>query len=129
MKALRNTKMSILLILLATLFALSACGGAGNDDDDENILVITPIVQSPIDDQTATLNSPFEFTFPESTFFDPNLDPLSYTATGMPTGITFDAATRTFSGIPVVAGRFDITLTATDSTDLTATDNFEIVVQ
>ncbi len=47
--------------------------------------------------------------------------PYTVTQTGtLPTGLTFNAATRTFSGTPTQAGTFNISVTVTDSTGGTA---------
>ncbi|MEQ1513154.1 MAG: putative Ig domain-containing protein, partial [Lysobacteraceae bacterium] len=47
--------------------------------------------------------------------------PYTTTLTGtLPTGLTFNAATRTFSGTPTQAGTFNISVTVTDSTGGTA---------
>jgi hypothetical protein len=48
---------------------------------------------------------------------DADGDTLTYSATGLPTGATFDAATRTFSWTPTYAqgGSYPVTFTATDN--------------
>jgi len=58
--------------------------------------------------------------------------PYTVTQTGaLPTGITFNTATRTFSGTPTQSGSFPITVTVTDSTGGTAattTNNYTLVI-
>ncbi|MFD0724952.1 putative Ig domain-containing protein [Lysobacter brunescens] len=58
--------------------------------------------------------------------------PYIVTQTGaLPAGITFNAATRTFSGTPTQSGTFNISVTVTDSTGGTAatvTNNYTLVI-
>ena len=58
--------------------------------------------------------------------------PYTVTLTGaLPTGLTFNTATRTFSGTPTQAGTFNISVTATDSTGGTAatvTNNYTLTI-
>ncbi len=58
--------------------------------------------------------------------------PYTVTQTGaLPTGLTFNAATRTFSGTPTQAGTFNISVTVTDSTGGTAatvTNNYTLTI-
>ncbi len=97
-----------------------------------------PYVANPIPDQNATEDAPFSFTFAEDTFGDDDIvygDMLSYTSTlqdgsPLPAWLTFDGATRTYSGTPVNEdiGTWFVRVTATDNGGLTAFDDFEIVV-
>ncbi|MCX6884868.1 MAG: cadherin-like beta sandwich domain-containing protein, partial [Verrucomicrobia bacterium] len=82
-----------------------------------------PLIVNPITDQATTFNSPFSFTFPENTFSDPDGNTLTYTAYGLPGGITFNPGTRTFSGTPTAAGSNRVALVASDSF-LTTTNTF-----
>src|SRR6185436_278976 len=56
-------------------------------------------------------------------------DALTYSATGLPTGATFDPATRTFSWTPsfTQAGPYTVTFNVTDGT-LTASEAVAITV-
>ncbi len=58
--------------------------------------------------------------------------PYTVTQTGaLPAGLTFNAATRTFSGTPTQSGTFNISVTATDSTGGTAatiTNNYTLTI-
>jgi len=67
-----------------------------------------------------SITSPFGFGFyygpAANTFIDPDAgQTLTYSATGMPPGITFDPVTFSFSGVSEVPGEFVVTLTATDN--------------
>src|SRR5690606_21078751 len=71
-----------------------------------NALNDAPASENPIPDRTATQDLPFSFQIPANTFADPDGDTLTYSAqlTGggaIPSWLTFDAATRTFSGTPL----------------------------
>jgi alpha-galactosidase len=54
--------------------------------------------------------SPFLFTVPTT-----GQAPLTFTATGLPSGLTIDAATGTISGTSPAAGSYDVTVTATNA--------------
>lgn len=90
-----------------------------------------PVVSNPIPDTNAIYGTPFTFNFAANTFSDP--DPgqtLSYTASGLPAGISFTPATRTLSGTPTAVGNNSVTITATDngSPALSTNDVFDIVI-
>ena len=96
--------------------------GAGNSP---------PSLASPIPNTAGNYGAPLNFTFAANTFSDP--DPgqtLSYAATGLPAGISFTPATRTFSGTPTAVGTNSITVTATDngSPALSTNEVFDIVI-
>ena len=94
-----------------------------------------PTVANPIDDQTATAGTALSYQFPDDTFADTDAgDTLTYTATqsddsALPSWLSFDAATRTFSGTPATAnvGTLEVKVTASDGTD-SVSDIFDIVV-
>lgn len=75
----------------------------------------SPVLVTPIPNQTIGYRTPFTFTVPAGTFVEPNGEQtLTYTATGLPTGITFDGTTRSFAGISPI-GSTQVTVTATDN--------------
>ena len=87
-----------------------------------------PLQNQTIPDQTATVGQAFSFVFSESTFRDPDGDALTYSASGMPDWLSFDSATRTFSGTPgaddlLEAARL-ITITASDDHGASARASF-----
>ena len=63
--------------------------------------------------QSATVGFAYSTTT-AGAFSDPNGDPLSYTATNLPTGVTINPATGFISGVPSVSGTFGIVVTAND---------------
>jgi Ca2+-binding RTX toxin-like protein len=95
-----------------------------------------PTVASPIPDTTATEDSAFNFQIPASTFSDADAgDILTYSATlaggaPLPSWLTFNATTGTFSGTPTNGdvGNLSIQVTATDTAGATATDTFNLAV-
>jgi large repetitive protein len=96
----------------------------------------TPTVASAIADQSATEDSAFSFQVPASSFADVDAgDALSYSAkladgTTLPSWLSFNAATRTFSGTPLNAnvGTISVKVTATDGAFASVSDNFDIAV-
>ena len=90
-----------------------------------------PIVANPIANQSATYGVAFTFTIPANTFTDADAgQTLTYTASGLPAWLSFDANTHTFTGTPTTLGSSTITVTATDSASpaLSASTTFGVVV-
>jgi VCBS repeat-containing protein len=95
-----------------------------------------PVVANAVADQLATEDAPFSFTVPAGAFSDVDVgDVLSYSATrvngtALPSWLTFDAATRNFSGTPLNAdvGTISVRVTATDTGGLSASDTFDVTV-
>jgi VCBS repeat-containing protein len=98
---------------------------AGND---------APVVANAIADQSATEDTAVNFTFPANTFSDADLDALTLSAargdgSALPAWLSFNAATRTFSGTPPLNfnGNIDLRVTASDGS-LSASDTFTLTV-
>ncbi|WP_292861976.1 putative Ig domain-containing protein [Nostoc sp. LPT] len=95
-----------------------------------------PTVQQAIIDQIATEDTNFTFTIPDNTFSDVDAgDILTYSATlengnSLPSWLTFDPVTRTFKGGATNSevGSVNITVSAIDTSDATATDDFTLAV-
>ena len=89
----------------------------------------TPTVANAITNQSATEDSAFSFQFAANTFADVDVgDTLTYSVTSaLPAWLSFDAATRTFSGTPANGdvGFVDVTVQASDGT-AHITDTFRI---
>jgi predicted outer membrane repeat protein len=95
----------------------------------------SPVVASAISDQSAKEDTAFSFVVPSGTFTDANGDTLTYTATSangsaLPSWLSFNATTRTFSGTPLNAhvGAITVRVTAADGITGTASDEFTITV-
>ena len=115
-------------------FTYTANDGSG----DSNTVTVTitvmgvndaPTMANTIADQSATEDVAFSFTFPTNTFNDVDGDSLTYTsdASGW---LTFNSATRTFSGTPANAdvGTVSIIVRATDGAGAFVEDQFDITV-
>ena len=95
-----------------------------------------PTVATPIADQVTVEDAAFNFTIPASAFTDANVgDLLSYSATladgtVLPSWLSFNAATRTFSGTPINGnvGNLNVKVTATDLAGAIASDVFSLTV-
>ena len=95
-----------------------------------------PTVANELPDQTARAGTAFSYAFPANTFSDTDTaDTLTYTATkadgtALPTWLSFDAATRTFSGRPQAAevGTVSVKVTVNDGDGGSISDSFDIVV-
>ena len=114
-------------------------GNGGTVADTFNIVVANindaPTVANAIADQNATEDSAFNFQFTPNTFADVDGDTLNYTAQlagggTLPSWLSFNAFTRTFSGTPANGdvGTISIDVTATDGSSASVTDTFDIVV-
>ena len=93
-----------------------------------------PILTSSLANQSNDEDSAFSFTIPSNTFNDEDGDTLTYIATledgsALPSWLTFDAATGTFSGTPLNddVGVISVTVTATDGS-FSVTDTFNLTV-
>ena len=120
-------------------FSFNVTDGAGNTIDSTifNITVNpvndAPTLENALGDQTATEGESFNFTIPANTFADVDDASLSYAladGTILPSGLTFDPTTATFSGTPTdtASGIYDITVTATDASTASISDTFTLTV-
>ena len=95
-----------------------------------------PVLAAQTGNQTATVGSPFSLTLPAGTFTDVDSgDSLTYAATSadgspLPSWLTFNASTRTFSGTPASAdvGTLGVKAVATDLGGLAASETFNVTV-
>ena len=110
-----------------------------SDTDTVNITVNpvndAPTVAHAIADQGATKGTQFTFPLPANTFNDVDGDALVYSATlstgaALPSWLHFDAATQTFSGTPGNSdvGTVTVKVTATNPSNTSASDSFDIIV-
>jgi len=107
------------------------------DTSDETVrLFFGPIVGrdnnppalNAIETRTVVFGTPVTFSVSAT---DPDGDPVTYAATGLPAGASFDPETRTFTWTPTEAqvGTHTITFTATDPAGLSDTKTATIVVK
>jgi Ca2+-binding RTX toxin-like protein len=95
-----------------------------------------PEVGAGITAQSATEDAAFSYTVAANAFADVDVgDTLSYSATmadasALPSWLSFDASTRTFSGTPLNAdvGGLDVRVTATDLAGASATQDLALTV-
>jgi hypothetical protein len=93
-----------------------------------------PYLKNPIPDQAATVSQFFSYTLPDSTFFDDDgNNTLSFSAAlsngnPLPSWLSFDPVTCTFSGTPDAVGTLNIKVTATDTAGASAYDIMKLVV-
>ncbi|MCX5980520.1 MAG: putative Ig domain-containing protein, partial [Nostocales cyanobacterium LacPavin_0920_SED1_MAG_38_18] len=96
-----------------------------------------PIVANLIADQNAKQGNAFSFQIPTNTFTDIDAgDVLTYSATlengnALPSWLTFNSTTRTFSGTPTNdnVGNFNVKAIATDKAGATVSDVFTLAVE
>jgi VCBS repeat-containing protein len=94
-----------------------------------------PVVANPIADQAVAVNGSLNFQVPANAFADPDAGAnLTYSATldgggALPGWLSFNAATRTFTGTPGVddRGTISIRVTASDGS-LSASDVFDLTI-
>jgi VCBS repeat-containing protein len=93
-----------------------------------------PRVATAITTQQVTVSTPLLYVVPVGTFADVDAgDTLTYTATlnggaPLPAWLTFNAATRTFSGTPTTVENLSIVVTATDLSAASASSVFTLQV-
>lgn len=92
-----------------------------------------PVVSNSLVDKVATVGANLTYTFASNTFTDSNGDALTYTATlangsSLPSWLSFNAATRTFSGVPPTTGTETIRVTANDGKGGLVSDDFLLSV-
>ncbi|MEC4802854.1 MAG: choice-of-anchor D domain-containing protein [Jaaginema sp. PMC 1079.18] len=109
-----------------------------NNDSDESTfnfavaatVSATPVNQQPIlnqaiADQTAIVGTPFSLDL-KPYFSDPDNDPLTYSATNLPNGLSLDANTGILSGNITAAGLSQISITADDGKGSQISDQFDL---
>jgi Putative Ig domain/Cadherin-like/Domain of unknown function (DUF4114)/WD40-like Beta Propeller Repeat len=96
-----------------------------------------PVVANSIATQTAVSGMTFSLSVPANTFSDPDAgDTLGYSATradgtALPSWLTFNTTTGTFSGIPAAAdvGSLSVLVRATDRGGLSVTNTFGLSIE
>lgn len=94
-----------------------------------------PQLQNPVVTQQAREDTFFRFTFADNVFYDPDGDPLTYSArvngdTPLPAWLDFDAANRTFSGTPQASdSNINVELIASDPSGQSISTFFMVGVE
>ncbi|MFA4853334.1 MAG: putative Ig domain-containing protein, partial [Bacteroidales bacterium] len=102
--------------------------------DDLKITNYSPYVKNPIPNQTESVGHSFNFTIPDDTFIDDDgNNTLTYSATlsngnPLPSWLSFEPSTRTFSGTPIGTGELNVKVIATDTANASASCTFSLVV-
>lgn len=78
---------------------------------------------------SATSETDYNFTLFPGLFSDADGDVLTWSVSGLPDGITFDASSRTLSGSTSATGTFTLTITATDASGGSTSLTLDLVVE
>ncbi len=85
-----------------------------------------PAFSGTLSSATGVVGQAFSYTLPTGAFTDANGQTLAYAATGLPAGLSLNAATGTITGTPTTAGNSTVTLRATDTGNLSASTTLGI---
>ncbi|MBU6399913.1 MAG: putative Ig domain-containing protein, partial [Verrucomicrobia bacterium] len=100
------------------LYGTTSNGGASGNGVVFRLVPATTTTITPgtIPDQAVVYGTAYSYSFPAGTFTDSDSSKLlSYSAAGLPPGISFDGSTRTFRDTPTAVGTYTVTVTATDN--------------
>ena len=78
---------------------------------------------------TTTSETDYSYTLFSDLFSDADGDSLTWTVTGLPEGLTFDAETLTISGAALETGDFTVTVTVTDASGASASLDLSLTVE
>lgn len=89
-----------------------------------------PVINTAIAPQGVNSNSVFNFTVPNSIFSDPEGDTLTYSASSLPSWLSFNPTTRTFNGTaPSTLGINSVAVSVDDSNGHSVSTNFDVIVK
>ncbi|MFZ4461518.1 MAG: putative Ig domain-containing protein, partial [Patescibacteria group bacterium] len=107
-----------------------ASDGSLSDSKTFSVVVVAanvaPVIQGSVSTQNLTVGTAMSLTLPAAT--DTNGDAITYSITGtLPAGLSFNPATRVFSGTPTATGTTSLTFVASDGS-LSDSKTFSVVV-
>ena len=121
--AISGASTAALGVYSVTVTASDGRGGTVSSSFTITVANSAPVAPA-VPNQTATGGTAWSYT--PAAFTDPNGDALTYSASGLPAWMSFNAATRTFSGTPGVTGNWTIVYTATDPSGAAASTSFVV---
>jgi len=113
-------------VVTYTATPATGSGAAASQQFTISVPAATPVFAGNPSNQTAQQGAAWSYQAPSAS--DANGAAISYSASGMPAGISFNASTRTFSGTPTGSGSYTVTYTATASDGPAASTTFVITV-
>ncbi|WP_210131308.1 putative Ig domain-containing protein [Stenotrophomonas rhizophila] len=87
-----------------------------------------PVLNAALPARETWRNTGFWIQLPANTFSDPNGDALTWSASGLPAGLTFDAATRVITGYATTLGTYNVTVSVSDGRGGSTSTSFAIYV-
>ncbi|WP_284322504.1 hypothetical protein [Dyella acidisoli] len=110
-----------------TVTAMDALGNSVSGSFTVTVPAVQPVLSSAPTNQTLQPGQALSYQAPAAT--DANGYAITYSASGLPSGVSFNASTRTFSGTPPAAGNtYTVSYTATPSGGPATTATFTITV-
>lgn len=117
------------------VFPIQVTANDGHGGTVTNQFTITvpnsaPMLLNPLGTSITTIDIPFSFTFSSNTFYDVDGDPLTYSVGQLPSFISFNPSTRTFTGTPHLPdlGTYQIMLQADDGNGGIISTSFSLTV-
>ena len=105
--------------LLSIVITSSATSGSGTSGT--GTVGVTPVFNGPLASVTGVVGRSFSYSLPAGAFTAGGSQSLTYGATGLPAGLTLNAATGAITGTPTTAGSSSVVLTATNSSGTSGT--------
>ncbi|MCP3850998.1 MAG: PKD domain-containing protein, partial [Gammaproteobacteria bacterium] len=98
-------------VYTATLTVTDDLGGTDDTSLIINVTLNNPPILAPISDQSNYEGDTIDFTISAS---DPDGDTLTYSATGLPAGLSIDSSSGQVSGTLIAAGSYSVEITVSD---------------